>query len=309
MSNSISDLKTAGVGNSSAKLDGIQFNKIQKTGYNSVAKYVLKDAPWYTLDPSTPVKPAVNAVDIDWNAAVIPYGNLENGDSATVNSTGELLSLISQISKMQQVAHYTVSDINSSPKNFYNDLVSNKKVYIGDNPVFYYKISGDTNAKTIVAYTFADHMGIPYAVKYNIPITITSGSSGDVWECTGINGFNIYNYFSPIVLIDVDVVDSTTLSFTSIDIKVGEETIAIPIDEYATFFLQSCDIWATYDGDYYWRLNSRNLKYENTSVTYISKTIYRYMHMIDNNSRYKIDISWDMSNINNNTLTTLATLI
>ena len=41
----------------------------------------------------------VNAVDIDWNNAVIPYGNLETGQSVTVNSTGELLSLIS---KMQQ---------------------------------------------------------------------------------------------------------------------------------------------------------------------------------------------------------------
>ena len=114
MSNSISDLKTAGVGNSSAKLDGIQFNKIQKTGYNSVAKYVLKDAPWYTLDPNTSVKPAVNAVDIDWNAAVIPYGNLENGDSATVNSTGELLSLISRMQQEIFELSATVTALNNN---------------------------------------------------------------------------------------------------------------------------------------------------------------------------------------------------
>ena len=83
----------------SANLDGIQFNNIQRIGFNSTKRYVLKDTPWDTLDTRTSLKPAVNAVDIDWNAAVIPYGNLETGESATVNSTGELLSLIS---KMQQ---------------------------------------------------------------------------------------------------------------------------------------------------------------------------------------------------------------
>ena len=306
MSNSITNISAPTIAVASANLDGIQFNNIQRSGHNSVKRYVPKNTPWYTLDTST-VKPAVNAVDIDWNAAVIPYGNLETGESATVNSTGELLSIIS---KMQQEIHYTPDSIFGSPQNFYNDLVSNKKVYIDNAPVFYYrKTTDNTNAKTIVAYTLVDYMGVPYAIKYNIPITITSGSTDDAWECGLITTNCLYNYFSPIVLIDVDVVDSTTLSFTSIDIKVGEETITIPIDEYATFFLQSCDIWATYDGDYYWRLNSRNLKYENTSVTYISKTIYRYMHMIDDNSRYRIDISWDMSNINNKTLTTLATLI
>lgn len=115
MSNSISDIKTAGgLANSSAKLDGIQFNKIQNSGYNSVAKYVLKDTPWYTLDANTPVKPAVNAVDIDWNAAVIPYGNLETGDSATVNSTGELLSLISRMQQEIFELSATVTALNNN---------------------------------------------------------------------------------------------------------------------------------------------------------------------------------------------------
>ena len=107
MSNFISKIETAGLGNSSANLDGIQFNKIQREGINSATRYVLANTPWSTLDTSTSVKPAVNAVDIDWNAAVIPYGNLETGGSATVNSTGELLSLIS---KMQQEI-FELSDI------------------------------------------------------------------------------------------------------------------------------------------------------------------------------------------------------
>ena len=41
----------------------------------------------------------INAYDIDWNEAEIPYGNLETGETVTINTTGELLSLIS---KMQQ---------------------------------------------------------------------------------------------------------------------------------------------------------------------------------------------------------------
>ena len=114
MSNSISDLKTAGAANSSAKLDGIQFNKIQKTGYNSTAKYVLKNTPWYTLDTTTPLKPAVNAVDIDWNEAVIPYGNLETGESTTVNSTGELLSLISRMQQEIFELSATVASLNDN---------------------------------------------------------------------------------------------------------------------------------------------------------------------------------------------------
>ena len=41
----------------------------------------------------------INAVDIDWNGAVIPNGDIENGTSETINTTGELLSLIN---KMQE---------------------------------------------------------------------------------------------------------------------------------------------------------------------------------------------------------------
>ena len=99
MSNVISNIISKTPAISSAKLDGIQFNSIDTSGFNSTPKYVLKNTPWYTGNTSTSIKPAVNAVDIDWNEAVIPYGNLETGESVTVNSTGELLLLIS---KMQQ---------------------------------------------------------------------------------------------------------------------------------------------------------------------------------------------------------------
>ena len=114
MSNSIDNISSATLTASKANLDGIQFNNIQKIGYNSTTKYVLEDTPWYTLDKSTPVKPAVNAVDIDWNEAVIPYGNLETGGSATVNSTGELLSLISRMQQEIFELSATVTALNNN---------------------------------------------------------------------------------------------------------------------------------------------------------------------------------------------------
>lgn len=43
------------------------------------------------------IQPVVNAVEIDWNGAVIPNGDIENGTSKTINTTGDLLSLINKI--------------------------------------------------------------------------------------------------------------------------------------------------------------------------------------------------------------------
>ena len=113
MSN-ISNISSPTPAATSANLDGIQFNNIQRIGFNSTKRYVLKDTPWDTLDTRTSLKPAVNAVDIDWNAAVIPYGNLETGGSATVNSTGELLSLISRMQQEIFELSATVTALNNN---------------------------------------------------------------------------------------------------------------------------------------------------------------------------------------------------
>ena len=113
MSN-ISDIAIKNPLISTAKLDGIQFNNIQSERINSATRYVLKDTPWSTLDPSTSIKPAVNAVDIDWNEAVIPYGNLETGGSATINSTGELLSIISKMEQEIFELSATVTALNNN---------------------------------------------------------------------------------------------------------------------------------------------------------------------------------------------------
>ena len=95
----IKDIVSLGIKFASAKLDGIQFNEIQKVGTQDSVRTIQKTNPWSTGNASTPIAYTINAVDIDWNNAVIPYGNLETGESVTVKTTGELLSLIS---KMQQ---------------------------------------------------------------------------------------------------------------------------------------------------------------------------------------------------------------
>ena len=121
---------------------------------------------------------------------------------------------------------------------------------------------------------------------------------------TEVSVSNKYNYFSPIVLIDVNS-NSTVYSSTSIDIFVNGDVINIPInDVFVTYFLQSCDIFTKVDrGDTYWRLDGRNIGSVTSSI---NNSITRYMHLIDVNERYTVSITWDL---NNKTLTTLATLI
>lgn len=305
MSNKINNINKETLTISSANLDGIQFNNIQRSGYNSVKRYVLADTPWYTLDAQTSVKPAVNAVDIDWNAAVIPYGNLETSESTTVNSTGELLSLINKISKFiktHQEVYYTIDALKSSQANFYNDLTSNKKkVYIDDKPVIRYREIRDAALNTtIYAYVLTDYMGVPYVIEYQIPINSSSAITN-----VNISISNLYNYFSPTVLIEVS---NNSTTYSSIDISVGNEVITIPIDVFVTYFLQSCDIFAKVKGDNtdtYWRLDGR---YIGSVTSSINNTITRYICPMDmsyssgQNDVYRVSITWDL---NAKTITTI----
>ena len=305
MSNSINNISKVDLAVASANLDGIQFNNIQRSGYNSTTQYVRANTPWSTLDTSTPVKPAVNAVDIDWNEAVIPYGNLETGDSVTVNSTGELLSLINKISKFiktHQEVYYTIDALRSSQTNFYNDLTSNKKkVYIDDKPVIRYREIRDAALNTtIYAYVLTDYMGVPYIIEYQIPINSSSAITN-----VNISIRNLYNYFSPTVLIDVS---NNSTTYSSIDISVVNEVITIPIDAFVTYFLQSCDIFAKVKGDNtdtYWRLDGRNIGSVTSSI---NNTITRYICPMDmsyssgQNDVYRVSITWDL---NAKTITTI----
>jgi len=75
--------------------DGISFNSV-KNGVAHFSNWPLILTGQQGLDEDGGI---INAVDIDWNSAVIPNGDLENGTSKTINTTGELLSLID---KMQE---------------------------------------------------------------------------------------------------------------------------------------------------------------------------------------------------------------
>ena len=332
----IQDIVSLGAKFASAKLDGIQFNKIQKVGSEDPFRTVQYKSPWFTGDTSTPMKYTINAVDIDWNEAVIPYGNLETGESVTVKTTGELLSLISQISETQKKSYYTIDAIKESSQKFYHDLVSNKKVYIEDKPVIRYREISDGGPKsTIYAYVLTDYMGVPYVIEYNISIANFMPINPSPINTSSINTYTInhdvvpidptpvpepiepnpikpaevsvsnkYNYFSPIVLIDVN---SNSTVYSSIDIFVNGDVINIPInDEFVTYFLQSCDIFAKVGrGDTYWRLDGRNIGNVTSST---NNTIIRYVcpldqsHNIGENLISRVSITWDL---NAKTITTL----
>ena len=41
----------------------------------------------------------INAVDIDWNGAVLPNGDITTGGSKTIATTGELMKMINEMQK------------------------------------------------------------------------------------------------------------------------------------------------------------------------------------------------------------------
>ena len=83
----------------SATIDGISFNSITHTGLGKEYVYVQNGTPWKTESTSTPMKYACNAVDIDWNQAILPDADLATGNGVTINTTGDLLSLINEMQK------------------------------------------------------------------------------------------------------------------------------------------------------------------------------------------------------------------
>jgi hypothetical protein len=71
--------------------------------FNSVKTGTVKMGYWpITLQGQTGPDDdggIVNAVDIDWNGAVLPNGDIENGTSVTINTTGDLLKLIDKMNE------------------------------------------------------------------------------------------------------------------------------------------------------------------------------------------------------------------
>ena len=197
--------------------------------------------------------------------------------------------------------NYTIDTLKSSQQQFYNNLVSNnKKVYIENKPVIRYREIRDAALNTTVyAHVLTDYMGVPYVIEYHIPINTSSAITN-----VNISAYNKVNYFSPIVLINVNT-NSTV--YSNIDIFVNGDIITIPIDDvFVTYFLQSCDIFAKVArSDTYWRLDGRKIGSVTSST---NNTITMYVCPMDmsyssgQNDVYRVSITWDL---NAKTITTL----
>lgn len=105
MSKQITELNV-GRGISSATLDGIPFNNIQwNDGQGATKRRTRSTQPWDQTGSTTISDFAVNAVDIDWNEAVVNTGFLSD-HSKTIKTTGDLLYWLQQdlITASQQVS-------------------------------------------------------------------------------------------------------------------------------------------------------------------------------------------------------------
>lgn len=71
------------------KQNGITFTALQ--GAIKPAGKISMAANGTFSDAGTDgVEPFVNVVDIDWNGAVLPDGNIQTAGSVTINTTGEI---------------------------------------------------------------------------------------------------------------------------------------------------------------------------------------------------------------------------
>ena len=78
-----------------ATVDGIRFERIPTSGMAKGAIMNMSGNVW--KDTSDTWKAAINAVDIDWNNAVLPNASTTNGGTVEINTTGELLKLINDM--------------------------------------------------------------------------------------------------------------------------------------------------------------------------------------------------------------------
>ena len=71
----------------------INSSLIKNNKYNTAAKQILIDGGYEYICF------LINAIDIDWNNAVLPNANTSTGGSKTITNSGELLKLIDDIQK------------------------------------------------------------------------------------------------------------------------------------------------------------------------------------------------------------------
>ena len=78
--------------------NGITFNKVINDDRAGVP---FGQYPLHILGMTGPDEDGgiINAIDIDWNGAVLPNGDIENGTSVTINTTGDLLKLIDKMNE------------------------------------------------------------------------------------------------------------------------------------------------------------------------------------------------------------------
>jgi len=76
-------------------INGIAFTNV-KTGGIKISSNPINVNGLSSTDPDDG-SGILNIVNIDWNGAIIPNGDLANGTSKTINTTGELLSLINEM--------------------------------------------------------------------------------------------------------------------------------------------------------------------------------------------------------------------
>lgn len=75
--------------------NGITFNSV-KTGALRMSQW-----PFSLMNQQGPDEDGgiINAVDIDWNQAILPNADLATGNGVTINTTGDLLNLINEMQK------------------------------------------------------------------------------------------------------------------------------------------------------------------------------------------------------------------
>ena len=93
--------------------NGINFNNVKTNGVEQGLW------PFFLAGQTGPDDDGgiVNAVDIDWNEAVLPNGNPEDATDLTINTTGELLKVINDMQKQIYVltaAVVTLAQSNSA---------------------------------------------------------------------------------------------------------------------------------------------------------------------------------------------------
>lgn len=82
---------------SNFKQNGIQFTVTNANSSARPFKFYNGTNGDFSDAQTDGLEPFINGVEIDWNGAVLPNSDLSTGSSVTINTTGELLSLIDQM--------------------------------------------------------------------------------------------------------------------------------------------------------------------------------------------------------------------